>query len=58
MRRSYDVQCQDAAGKTVTVVVRATTDERACDLALKQLNSWRVLHAVPAAGAETGGTPR
>jgi len=54
--RSYRVTCQDAIGHTTTVTVKASTDEKACEVALKTLNSWRPVRAVPVAEPKPKGS--
>jgi len=44
--RSYRVTCQDAIGHSTTVTVKAATGEKACEQALKTLNSWLPIRAV------------
>lgn len=44
----YTVVCQDAVGHETTVTVSADTDEHACAAALKTLNSWLAVRALPA----------
>lgn len=43
----YIVSCQDALGHRLDVPVHASTDEKACATALRTLNSWKALHALP-----------
>lgn len=43
----YHVLCQDAVGRKTEVTVHADTDQRACDAALRTLNSWRAVRAMP-----------
>lgn len=43
----YRVSCQHADGRREVVAVLARTDEQACDAALRILNSWRAIAAVP-----------
>ncbi|HEX4521643.1 MAG TPA: hypothetical protein VH063_18860 [Gaiellaceae bacterium] len=45
VKTGYRVTCQDGSGKQKVVDVKtAANDRQASDAALKQLNSWRVLH--------------
>jgi hypothetical protein len=45
---TYEVTCQNDAGRRVTVKVTASTDEQACAAALKTLNTWLAVSALPA----------
>lgn len=44
----YDVRCRDASGNETLVSVHADTDEQACAAALRILNSWLAVTALPA----------
>lgn len=44
----YTVICHNAEGRRVTVTVTAATDEQACAAALKTLNTWLAVSALPA----------
>jgi hypothetical protein len=53
----YKVTCQDETGRKTEVVVRAGTDAQACDAALRTLNSWRAVRALPHARRQAPQAP-
>lgn len=48
----YRVHCQNSVGRTLKVDVQASTDEEACNAALRLLNSWRAVRALTVTKAE------
>ena len=53
----YEIECQDAAGNFRRVRARGATDEIACAAALKALNSWRAIRALPATAIPRSSAP-
>lgn len=54
----YDVRCRDAGGHETIVSVEAGTDELACAAALRILNSWLAVNALPATVELPAPAPR